>query len=582
MDKLFIELRSINKLEDVLTRTERIQPNIQRGDKVPSWDGELIVYKSKDTNKSNILAPIKIQVKGSMQEDLSSKEIKYQVERSDLENYKNDGGCIYYVIYMKDMDNFKIYYNALLPYDLKLILDEMKGEQQSKSLYFEEYPISDIELQMKIYRSFIHNKNKQIGTVNASIKIEELDKEKLEQIDGFNFTLFQSGTDFEDMIETAFELPTYVYANVMDGKLSVPVQKMKFEEIQTNEFPQKVCLNGKCYFDSIKVKKTKNDELLLFGKGFSCSAKEGKLTFNINGTLSERIKDLSFSLELLKNDENYITAGNYYKAKFNKDCLLGNIEDKEKSLTYMKDIDIALKTIGVFDDLKCDNLTELDKAHINILLDNVIHGELLISEIEISKVSTIQIANITFTVISERVGDNTYKLDSLFNKQDLKLITDTNEEISVFLILRRNDFLKISNLNYDVIKNEITKSVYSETIEIWVTQFILEALIAYDKNNNIELYNCILGISKWQVKNAGSDINYLNLFQIIKRQQNLSVKEILHLDKIRYQNENIDVKLGVSILLESKFEIEVYWHQLDEEARNIFKSFPIYHFVKLE
>lgn len=98
MDKLLIELLSINRLEDVLIRTERIQPNIQKGDKVPSWDGELIIYNSKNINKSNIMGNIRIQVKGSMQQELGLEGIKFQVERSDLENYKKDGGCIFYVI----------------------------------------------------------------------------------------------------------------------------------------------------------------------------------------------------------------------------------------------------------------------------------------------------------------------------------------------------------------------------------------------------------------------------------------------------------------------------------------------------
>lgn len=82
---------------------------------------------------------VSIQVKGSMQQDLSLNAIKFQVEKSDLENHKKDRWCIFYVIYMKDMDNFKIYYNVFLPFDLKLILDEMDVDQQSKSLYFKEY-----------------------------------------------------------------------------------------------------------------------------------------------------------------------------------------------------------------------------------------------------------------------------------------------------------------------------------------------------------------------------------------------------------------------------------------------------------
>ena len=64
MDKSVVESRAINKLEDVLTRTEQIETNIAKGDKIPSWDGELIVYNSKKINKSNIMGNMRIQVKG--------------------------------------------------------------------------------------------------------------------------------------------------------------------------------------------------------------------------------------------------------------------------------------------------------------------------------------------------------------------------------------------------------------------------------------------------------------------------------------------------------------------------------------
>lgn len=582
MDKLFVELLSINKLEDVLIRTERIQPNIQKCDKVPSWDGELIVYNSKNINKSNVIGNIRVQVKGSMQQELGLNGIKFQVERSDLENYKKDGGCIFYVIYMKDMDNFKIYYNVLLPFDLKLILDEMDVNQQSKSLYFKEYPMEDIELQLKIYRGFIHNKEKQIGTVDASFKIEQLDRDTVRKIDGFNFTLFNSGADPIDMFNSAFKLPTYLYANIMDGKISIPVQKMTFSEIRTCEFPEKVCLNGKCYFDSIRMIKKEDDEQILFGKGFCCSQKEGKLSFNLNGTLSERIKDLNFLLILCKSEKKVLTVGDSYKVEFNNGNLFEDVRTKEQNLIYMVRVSAALKCIGVTDDLDCDNLTEIDNYSIEALLNSVIGGKALILENDIQKVIKIEIANIVFPVVTECVGDNAYKLESLFNKQDVVISVDSDQEVSVHLLMGRFDFLEISNINYDIIKNEITKMVYSEKIDPLLTKFILEALIAYDQNQKIDLYNCVLEISKWQVDNVDSDIHNLNMLQIIKRKQNFCTEEILKLNKIKNESDNIEIKLGACILLESKSEIEMYWNVLDEETKIRFKAFPIYYFIDRE
>lgn len=130
MEKSIVELRSINKLEDVLTRTERIEPNIERGDKIPSWDGEIIVYKSKEINKSNIMGNIRVQVKGHQKNNIDKDKIKHPVYKSDLINYKTDGGCIFFVVFMKNMDEFTIYYNSFLPYDLKMIFQVIRNRFQ--------------------------------------------------------------------------------------------------------------------------------------------------------------------------------------------------------------------------------------------------------------------------------------------------------------------------------------------------------------------------------------------------------------------------------------------------------------------
>lgn len=63
------------------------------------------------------------------------------------------------------------------------------------------------------------------------------------------------------------------------------------------------------------------------------------------------------------------------------------------------------------------------------------------------KVMKIEIANIFFTVVTECVGDNSYKLESLFNKQDIIIPVDSYKEVSIHLLMGKFDFLEISNIN---------------------------------------------------------------------------------------------------------------------------------------
>ena len=580
MEKSIVELRSINKLEDVLTRTERIEPNIARGDKIPSWDGEIIVYKSKEINKSNIMGNIRVQVKGHQKDNIEKDKIKHPVYKSDLANYKVDGGCIFFVVLMKNMDEFAIYYYSLLPYDLKLILDDFPDDKDSISLEFLKYPQNDIEMQMKLFRSFVHNRNKQVGTVQASFSLSKIDEEKAKSVENFSFTLFQTGENLEDMFKSAFKMPTYVYADMMNGKISVPVQKMRVEQITTSEFSIPVCLNGKCYYDKIRIRMLEDDEQLLIGKSFVCSTKNGKMSFSLRGRLSERIRDLNFLLNIVNGNKTILTVGDSFRAEFGEDELSANFEETQNNLLYMGMVKSALETLGVNEDLECDDFSQQDEWLLQVVIKSVIMGNLLISEEELPLVVNLRVANITLPIVIRKVTSNAYKLTSLFDTENVRISADNGEMISVHLVMKKTDFLQISNIDYNMIIREIMQQEYTETVDSLVTMFMLNGIMAFDERKNTDLYDMLVKVSDWQIEKCGNDINYLNNYQLLKRTRKLTIEEISKLNTIKMENQDKHIKLGVAILLESNTEIDAYWRQLDDEQKNLFRKYPICHLAE--
>lgn len=577
MEKSIVELRSINKLEDVLTRTERIEPNIARGDKIPSWDGEIIVYKSKEINKSNIMGNIRVQVKGHQKNNIDKDKIKHPVYKSDLINYKTDGGCIFFVVFMKNMDEFTIYYNSFLPYDLKVILDDFPSDKDSISLEFMRYPKDDTELQMKIFRSFVHNRNKQVGTVQASFSLNKIDEEKAKSVEKFSFTLFQTGKNPEDMFKSAFKMPTYVYADIMDGKVSVPVQKMRVEQITTSEFPIPVYLDGKCYYDKIRIRMLEDDKQILIGKSFVCSTKNGKMFFSLKGKLSERIRDLNFLLSIFNGKKTVLTVGDSFQAEFDADELGVNCEEIQNNLLYLGLVKSALEKLGVKEDLECDGLTEQDEWVLQVIIKSVIMGNLLVSEEDLPFVVNLQVANITLPVVTQKETDNAYKLTSLFAAEKVQIQADNGELISVHLAMKKSDFLLISNIDYDMIAREITQQEYTGTVDSIVTMFILNGIMAFDESKSMDLYKMLVKVSNWQIEKCGSDINFLNNYQLLKRNRKLTIEEISKLNSIKMENQEMHIKLGAVILLESNAEIDAYWEQLDDEQKVLFRTYPICH-----
>ena len=90
-----IERKAINKLENCLMETRRIDPIINSNDKIPSWDGDLYLYKTcGEFSKSNLVGRIPVQVKGKWVDNYPTGKAKFSVDVSDLKNYQNDGGVL--------------------------------------------------------------------------------------------------------------------------------------------------------------------------------------------------------------------------------------------------------------------------------------------------------------------------------------------------------------------------------------------------------------------------------------------------------------------------------------------------------
>ena len=104
-----IELASINKLKDAVLRTEIIEPEIHENDKTPSWDGELRLYKSRESfSKNRLVGRIPVQVKGTWVERFQKSRASFQFNVSDLQNYLTDGGVMFFLVQIKSYDAYKI------------------------------------------------------------------------------------------------------------------------------------------------------------------------------------------------------------------------------------------------------------------------------------------------------------------------------------------------------------------------------------------------------------------------------------------------------------------------------------------
>ncbi len=89
-----IESTGILCLELFLSESKKIETNISKNDKYPSWDGDILFYKTNEHNgkKNKLNGRIPVQVKSSQRK--WKKKETFSVGIADLKNYQNDGGVL--------------------------------------------------------------------------------------------------------------------------------------------------------------------------------------------------------------------------------------------------------------------------------------------------------------------------------------------------------------------------------------------------------------------------------------------------------------------------------------------------------
>ena len=123
-----IEQTAITKLKDALARTGIVNAQIPEHDTTISWDGELQIYEAGESfSKSLLKGRIPVQVKGTVVKSFPTKSYAtFQADVNDLKNYLNDGGVLFFVVQLRDFDDYRIYYAPLLPIDLRKLLNRLE------------------------------------------------------------------------------------------------------------------------------------------------------------------------------------------------------------------------------------------------------------------------------------------------------------------------------------------------------------------------------------------------------------------------------------------------------------------------
>lgn len=596
MNKKQIEDLSVNAVCKSISLTDYLSPYINNNDKEPSWDGLVIIHSDKNCTKNDIKRVL-VQVKGKKCDDFSKSEISFPAETSDLRNYLNNGGIIYFVVYLKRDGTEKIYYSTLTPVKLKKYLKNI-GTQKSKNINLKEFP-EDSNKKMNIFVNFFENCKKQVSFVDIGfISLDKLNQEGVKEVT-MSLTWYDCKDTQTDIREMFFETEVYLYAKIDGSKALHPVDTV----ISSISFPEKVqepiSIDGKTYYSSFSRTRSKDKVELKIGDSLLitiCKKDSSiKVTYKDAKMLRTRVKDLDFFLNAMKAKYFYLNDKKiYFEVPANEQEKF-SIPNQLRILEYYQKVLQLFNILNVKEDISLEELTDEDYKNLDILIKAFIENKPVKNLNKNLFVLKLKLANLRLLLmfIKSEKTETMYEIEDFFNSGKEFFYDDGNGNMlraPAYSYLRKDDYLQISNINYDdILPSYKALQDTNEGIFGIANYDMLQILLAYDesKPKKDELLSVSKEIAEWILQedktNLPTDIKILNFLQIIKRERQLSREEKNSLLSMT-QNSSVrdDIKVAAYLLLDNHDLAEFCFQKMDPENQESFKNFPIYYFWRDE
>ena len=141
MDSQSIEGIAVSQVNAFLYRAKQMLPYINVQDKVPTWDGHILLYRRSGKKTKDIFAQLNVQVKGKIAvELLDNDEITYPIEYKHLKNFQITS-TVFFVVVM-DESGYKttLFMATFSPKEIAEIVENSNGKNpdQKKSIHLKK------------------------------------------------------------------------------------------------------------------------------------------------------------------------------------------------------------------------------------------------------------------------------------------------------------------------------------------------------------------------------------------------------------------------------------------------------------
>lgn len=555
-----VENSGVNKITELVNKSDFYSSWIKVQDKEPVWDGFIYAYKDKTDKKEAFQARIPVQVKTLTMRKLDRKRVKYSVEVDDLNAFLNDGGVFYFLVYLSpDREKYAIYYDDLLPVKIKSLLKKVKNKSLSH-----EFKLLDVKRMDTIFNNFIRDRKLQFGLQER----EMLSIQDLQEINNLSITSTISipSLDVHEIYDFINDNGIYFYANMGDSvhKNLVPIDETNYTITMINTVTTEIRIGEVVYYNEYKIEKFGDSLKAYFGESISIKLNRESLEAEISINRGKRLDDFLTGCKFFRDsliEGGFNIGNNFFSIPTQKKDHRQKIIDKQnKSLeTYTK----LQKLFEIFnfstDKLVINSFTNEEEMNLRYMIQYIVDGDYSSIDLNLKYRYRIKIQDYIFhykACKEEATGE--YILKSFFCPENELPILNEDDKICGYCnycLLKKDDFIYTSNFNCSDILGSLENSYKRKKSTLIPAEGLFFTLLhAYDESHKPELLKTAFEINEWILNKIPEseidEINILNRLQIVKRERNFNETEIDLLVQIIESNDcKEDIKFAAHLLM---------------------------------
>ncbi len=585
-----IEGQALNGLRDYIEYSPIIANHLREGDRDPLWDGHLYLYSDGVKDNAHLIDKISVQVKGKEVEKFKLDGFKYPIEKVALRAYLSDP-VVFIVCQLKtNTKEKKLFYRCLLPVTINNIL---KGKENQDTISVMLKPMPDkCEEFENILSTFIGDRRRQLFH-SRTLTMEDVKKRGILE---FELSAPIKQMNKIEMLQYISSHDSFIYAKIdSELNISVPIEtggecRMIFDA----RGEMSVSVGNRLFYNHVDTKiengiiKCNTENALTFEINELSNINPRNIHVNIQADkLESRIKEYEFVLALC--EEKTISIGGYvYDVEVDG---FGDVEEIKRQYKFWIDVQNLLNKMHVTKSLLFSSLKQGDKYRLKILIDAILYGKKVEVPSPTTALHIMSVGNIKLLIYTFVEADqSTCQLGDFFEWNTMEIGFKKKGEIVVaspFSYLRVENLWKIiDNIPFDeqIASMQSLPAKHKDICEM-ANGDVLAMIACADKlSPTEERYNTLLlraeELSKWLEKEDNDMelkvLHRVNKLQIHKRLCTLTSSEIKWLHSVlRDEKTSIQLKIGVSALLDDKKAFDMYKNNLKPKDFKYLNNQPI-------